>query len=148
MSNPKPLPHKPANTDYVSYMCIHTHTQDYVSCMCIHTHTQDYVPQNTQTTDNDILTMTSCLIQQLLSFSWWLFFLTKKENILTPNAVEKYRTDAFRTRDQTLSFFSSLKKRRSLWKWELHRLKRVSSMTHPPSSILTSINMFTQNYTQ
>ncbi len=47
-----------------------------------------------------------------LSFIVIVFFLAKKENILAPraNAVEKHRTGAFRTRDQTLSFFSGLKK--------------------------------------
>jgi hypothetical protein len=39
------------------------------------------------------------------------FFLAKKENILVPNAVEKHRTGAFRTREQTMGFFFSLKKR-------------------------------------
>jgi hypothetical protein len=42
-----------------------------------------------------------------------VFFLAKKENILVPNAVEKHRTGAFRTRDQTLSFFFRLKKKDS-----------------------------------
>jgi hypothetical protein len=31
-------------------------------------------------------------------------FLTKKENIVVLNAVEKSRTGAFRSQDQTLSF--------------------------------------------
>ena len=34
------------------------------------------------------------------------FFLAKKENIVVPNAVEKSQTGAFRSQDQTLSFFS------------------------------------------
>ncbi len=40
-------------------------------------------------------------------------FLAKKENIV-PNAVEKSRTGAFRSQDQTLSFFFRLKKKQSL----------------------------------
>jgi hypothetical protein len=42
------------------------------------------------------------------------FFLAKKENMVAPNAVEKSRTGAFRSRDQTLSFFFRLKKHQSL----------------------------------
>jgi hypothetical protein len=38
------------------------------------------------------------------------FCLAKKENIVVPNAVEKSRTGAFRSHDQTLSFFFRLKK--------------------------------------
>ena len=40
-----------------------------------------------------------------------VFCSAKKENILVPNAVEKHRTGAFRTRDQTLSFFFQPKKK-------------------------------------
>jgi hypothetical protein len=42
------------------------------------------------------------------------FFLAKKENLVVPNAVEKSRTGAFRSQDQTLSFFFRLKKQQSL----------------------------------
>jgi hypothetical protein len=45
-------------------------------------------------------------------------FLAKKENIVVPNAVEKSRTGALRSQDQTLSFFLRPKKKQSLWKWE------------------------------
>ncbi len=37
------------------------------------------------------------------------FFLAKKENVVVPNAVEKSRPGAFRSQDQTLSFFFRLK---------------------------------------
>ncbi len=47
-----------------------------------------------------------------------VFFLAKKENIVVPNAVDKSRTGAFQSRDQTLSFFFRPKKRQSSWKWE------------------------------
>ncbi len=55
--------------------------------------------------------------EDTLIFITIVFFLVKKQNILVPNAVEKSRTDAFRTRDQTLSFVCRPTKRQSLWKW-------------------------------
>ncbi len=58
-----------------------------------------------------------------------VFFLAKKEIYWYPNAVEKHRTGAFRTRNQTLSFFFSLKNRQSLWKWELYLLWLVIAFT-------------------
>jgi hypothetical protein len=38
------------------------------------------------------------------------FFFSKTENIVVPDAVEQSRTGAFRSQDQTLSFFFRLKK--------------------------------------
>jgi hypothetical protein len=47
------------------------------------------------------------------------FFSGKKKLQCVPNGVEKSRTGAFRSRDQTLNiFFQAIKKRPSLCKWE------------------------------
>ncbi len=48
------------------------------------------------------------------------FFLAKKENIGVPNAVEKYRTGAFRSQDQTLSFFFQAKKKEIIMKMRVY----------------------------
>jgi hypothetical protein len=39
-----------------------------------------------------------------------VFFLAKKRKYIGTRRVEKHRTGAFRTRDQTLCFFSAKKK--------------------------------------
>jgi hypothetical protein len=43
-----------------------------------------------------------------LIFIMIVFFLTKKEKIVVPNAAEKSRTDAFQSQDQMLSLFLRL----------------------------------------
>jgi hypothetical protein len=64
------------------------------------------------------LIVKSGVFSTTLIFTMTVFFLSKKENMLVPNAVEKHRMGAFRTRDQTLSFFFSLKKKKIIMKNE------------------------------
>ncbi len=78
---------------------------------CVHMYINIYIQFWYICIYNFCVLSVECVFTALLMI---IFFLAKKENLVVPNAVEKSRTGAFRSHDQTLSFFFRPKKRQSL----------------------------------